>query len=79
LNRRADWMITGAATGLVLCLVLLVFFSKGLLGEVVVAITTVMSIFAICLKDAYNFEFGSSRGSKEKDDSIAALIERNDL
>lgn len=79
LNRRADWMVMGAAGGLVLCLLMLVFFSKGLLGEVVGSMTTITSIFGLCLKDAYNFEFGSSRGSKEKDDSIAALIERNDL
>ena len=79
LNRRADWMITGAATGLVLCLVLLVFFSKGLLGEVIGSITTITSIFGLCLKDAYKFEFGSSRGSKEKDDSIAAVKERKGL
>lgn len=79
LSRRADWMVIGAAVGLALCLVMLVFFSKGLPGEVVMAITTIMSIFGLCLKDAYNFEFGSSRGSKEKDDAISALIERNDL
>ena len=79
LNRRADWMVMGAAGGLVLCLLMLAFFSKELAGEVVMAMTTITSIFGLCLKDAYNFEFGSSRGSKEKDDSIAALIERNDL
>ena len=74
LSRRTDWMVIGAAVGLVLCLMMLVFFSKGLPGEIVMAITTGMSILAICLKDAYNFEFGSSRGSKEKDDTIASLI-----
>jgi hypothetical protein len=39
----------------------------------------IAGIFGACLKDAYTFEFGSSRGSKEKDDSIATLIERNTL
>jgi hypothetical protein len=79
LNRRANWMVIGAAAGLVLCLLMLAFFSKELPGEVGGAILTIGGIFGGCLKDAYNFEFGSSRGSKEKDDSIAALIERNDL
>jgi len=78
-NVRADIMVVAAAAGLALCLLSLAFFSKELPGEVVGVITTITGIFGICLKDAYNFEFGSSRGSKEKDDSIAALIERNDL
>ena len=76
-NVRADIMVIAAATGLVLCLVSLACFSKELPGEAVGVISTITGIFGICLKDAYTFEFGSSKGSKEKDDTIAALIERN--
>jgi hypothetical protein len=78
-NVRADIMVVAAAIGLILCLLSLAFFSKELPGEAVGVISTIAGIFGICLKDAYTFEFGSSRGSKEKDDSIATLIERNTL
>jgi len=39
-------------------------------------ISTVAGIFGACLKDAYAFEFGSSRGSKEKDMTVASLVEK---
>ncbi len=69
-NRRLNLMVTGAALGLVFCLLVLP-------GEVVGIISTVSGIFGACLKDAYSFEFGSSRGSKEKDDRISnAILER---
>ena len=35
-------------------------------------------IFGSCLKDAYSFEFGSSRGSKEKDNQIMRMGMRLD-
>ena len=79
-NVRADVMVIAAAIGLVLCLVSLACFSRELPGEAVGVISTIAGIFGICLKDAYTFEFGSSRGGKQKtDDTIAALIERNNL
>lgn len=78
-NVRADVMVIAAATGLILCLASLAYFSHELPGEAVGIISTIAGIFGACLKDAYTFEFGSSRGSKEKDDSIAALMERNNL
>jgi hypothetical protein len=34
----------------------------------------VAGIFGARLKDAYGFEFGSSRGSKDKDDKISSTI-----
>jgi hypothetical protein len=42
-------------------------------------ISTIAGIFGACLKDAYTFEFGSSLGSKQKDDTVAALMERNGM
>lgn len=79
-NVRADVMVIAAAVGLVLCLGSLACFSKEMPGEAVGVISTITGIFGICLKNAYTFEFGSSRGGKEKtDDTIATLIERNDL
>ena len=59
-NIRADIMVLMAVLGLTLCLVLITFFRNTLPAEVLGAITTVAGIFGSCLKDAYNFEFGSS-------------------
>lgn len=66
-NLRADVMVVSAAFGLITCLVSLGTFSSDLPGEAVGIISTVAGIFGACLKDAYAFEFGSSRGSKNKD------------
>jgi hypothetical protein len=78
-NVRADVMVIAAAIGLILCLASLAYFSEELPGEAVGIISTIAGIFGACLKDAYTFEFGSSRGSKEKDDTVAALMERHHL
>lgn len=72
-NVRADIMVLSAAIGLVTCLWTLTCYAGTLPGEAVGIISTIAGIFGSCLKDAYTFEFGSSRGSREKD-SLAALI-----
>ena len=66
-NFRADIMVIAAAIGLSSCLLALAFYRGSLPGEAVGIISTIAGIFGSCLKDAYAFEFGSSRGSKEKD------------
>lgn len=66
-NLRADIMVVSAALGLALCLFTLTAYEGNLPGEAVGIISTVAGIFGACLKDAYSFEFGSSRGSKTKD------------
>lgn len=66
-NKRADWMVLFDVIGLIACLVVLVFFRKDVPGEVVGLLSTIASIFGLCLRDAHQFEFGSSRGSREKD------------
>ena len=71
-NIRADIMVVSAALGLILCLATLTTYQNHLPGEAVGIISTVAGIFGSCLKDAYAFEFGSSRGSKNKD--LAVLI-----
>lgn len=71
-NFRADVMVVSAAFGLLSCLVALAYYHDNLPGEAVGIISTVAGIFGSCLKDAYSFEFGSSRGSKTKD--LAALL-----
>lgn len=73
-NRRADVMVAGAVIGLITCLVVLVFFQNEIPGEVVGIVSTVAGIFGACLRDAFQFEFGSSRGSKDKDELLARQI-----
>ena len=66
-NTRADIMVVSAAAGLLFCLLALGYYHTELPGEAVGIISTIAGIFGSCLKDAYAFEFGSSRGSKTKD------------
>lgn len=69
-NVRADIMVIAAALGLMGCLGSLAYFREWLPGEAVGIISTIAGIFGSCLKDAYAFEFGSSRGSKTKDAAV---------
>lgn len=72
-NTRADLMVAGAVVGLLGCLVSLTVFKGDLPGEAVGIISTVAGIFGACLKDAFQYEFGSSRGSAEKSELMAKL------
>jgi hypothetical protein len=73
-NERANWMVVLDAIGLISCLAILIFFQGELPGEVIGIVSTVAGIFGACLRDAHQFEFGSSRGSKEKDELFARQI-----
>ncbi len=73
-NLRADIMVLSAAFGLISCLATITLFRTSLPGEAVGIISTIAGIFGSCLKDAYAFEFGSSRGSKLKDTKLSALF-----
>lgn len=70
-NYRADVMVVCDFLGLVACLVVLAVFYKELPGEATALISTVASIFGLCLRDAHQFEFGSSRSSRDKDTLLA--------
>lgn len=72
-NRRQDVMIVGVVVGLISCLAVLVIFRERMPGEVVGILSMIAGIFGACMKDAYSFEFGSSRGSKEKDAIIGDI------
>ena len=41
--------------------------TEGVFGALLAQLSTITSYFGLCLRDAHQFEFGSSRGSKEKD------------
>ncbi len=75
-NYRADVMVIAAAVGMIMCLASLAYFANHLPGEAVGIISTIAGIFGACLKDAYAFEFGSSRGSKDKDTTVASILSR---
>lgn len=71
-NKRADLMVLFDVIGLIACLVVLSVFRKDVPGEVVGLLSTIAGIFGLCLRDAHQFEFGSSRGSREKDMILGA-------
>lgn len=73
---RADVMVFSAVFGLGVCLASLGLYGNKLPGEAVGIISTVAGIFGACLKDAYAFEFGSSRGSRQKDETMAAMFDQ---
>lgn len=73
-NLRGDVMVLSALLGLLGCLGALTIFKMSLSGEVVGIISTIAGIFGSCLKDAYAFEFGSSRSSKEKENHLIELL-----
>jgi hypothetical protein len=75
-NKRADIMVIAAGFGLVSCLFVIASYQNNLPGEAIGIISTIAGIFGSCLKDAYTFEFGSSRGSKEKDYTVASIIRK---
>ena len=60
-NKRINIMVVGAALGLIFCLLVLTTYKNDLPGEIVGIVSTIAGIFGACLKDAYGFEFGSSR------------------
>jgi hypothetical protein len=70
-NTRADVMVAIDAAGLLACLIVLALYRANMPGEVVALISTIASIFGLCLRDAHQFEFGSSRGSQDKTDLLA--------
>lgn len=73
-NLRADLAVLAVVLGLIACLFVLVYFQGDIPGEVVGIISTIAGIFGACLKDYFSFEFGSSRGSKEKDELLSSLV-----
>jgi len=75
-NTRADIMVALDAAGLVACLVVLAIYRTQLPGEVVGILSTIAGIFGTCLRDAHQFEFGSSRSSQTKDGTIADMAKK---
>jgi hypothetical protein len=72
-NVRADLLALLAVAGLVVC-VWFVARDVNLPERAVNAIMFVAGVLAAAVRDVYSFEFGSSRGSKEKDDALMANL-----
>lgn len=72
-NVRADIMVLLDVVGLIACLVVLCFFHEKIPGEAIGLISTIAATFGLCLRDAHQFEFGSSRSSQNKDATISNL------
>ena len=68
-NWRADILAGLAVGGLVLC-VWFIARDTDMNERAVNAIMFVAGVLAAAVRDVYSFEFGSSRGSKEKDDAL---------
>ncbi len=69
-NIRADLLALLSVTGLIVC-VWFVARDSSLPERAVNAIMFVAGTLAACVRDVFAFEFGSSRGSREKDALIA--------
>jgi len=74
-NSRANWMIAGDVAGLIACLAAMAYLAQTgqKYPEIVwVTLSGFATTFGLCLRDAHNFEFGSSAGSREKTTLLAA-------
>lgn len=71
-NWRADILATLAVVGLVTC-VWFIARDSALPERAINAIMFVAGVLAAAVRDVYSFEFGSSRGSKEKDEMMQRL------
>lgn len=69
-NVRGDLLALLSVVGLIVC-VWFVARDSSLPERAVNAIMFVAGTLAACVRDVFAFEFGSSRGSKEKDELIA--------
>lgn len=74
-NLRADLLALLAVLGLIVCLWFIVN-DPSLPERATNAIMFVAGVFASAMRDVFSFEFGSSRGSREKDHALADAAKR---
>lgn len=76
-NKRANFMVAMDVVGLLVGLGGMLALgwlkakhpdaiSEGVFGALLAQLATITSFFGLCLRDAHQFEFGSSRGSADK-------------
>lgn len=69
-NWRSDILALLAVGGLVLCVYFIATYAE-MPERAVNAIMFIAGVLASAVKDVYGFEFGSSRGSRDKDELLA--------
>lgn len=80
-NKRANFMVAMDVVGLLASLggmLALGWFkaahpeaiTEGVFGALLAQLSTLASYFGLCLRDAHQFEFGSSRGSSDKTEML---------
>ena len=77
---RGNWMLGGVSLGLVSCILVAYVASQSTNGRTIdpallALVTTIAGALLKMLSDAFAFEFGSSRGSREKDTQLADFRE----
>lgn len=74
-NKRANLMILGDVVGLVVCAIGAIFGDTlGVSEPGRMFLATIASYFGLGLRDAHAFEFGSSRGSRDKDLALQNMV-----
>jgi hypothetical protein len=82
-NERANWMIGLAALGTIGGIAAMIglglmkarypdSLTEGVFAALSTQLGTINAAFILCLRDAFQFEFGSSRGSRIKDETERA-------
>lgn len=74
-NWRADFLALLSVGGLVVCVWFIARDSE-MPERAVNAIMFVAGVLAAAVRDVYSFEFGSSRGSKDKDEALIANMRK---
>ena len=74
-NWRADILALLSVGGLLLC-VWLIARDAGMPQRAIDAILIVIGVLAAAVRDVFSFEFGSSRGSEQKQVQLAELLNR---
>ena len=86
-NTRANWMVFGDVVGLLGCISRIVWvgilqaqdaapLTDAAAGAIMTQLANFGAYFGLSLRDAHQFEFGSSRGSREKDSLLATQAPR---
>lgn len=73
-NTRADVMVLLDVVGIIACLVVISLYRADIPGEVIGMLGMIVGFFGSGLRDAHQFEFGSSRGSKDKDALVSKQL-----
>lgn len=75
-NIRANVMLAGAFTSLLVIVVLLAIYRADLPDGIAAILGGLCGSLATMLTQAFNFEFGSSRGSSEKSNQMMGLLSK---